>query len=151
MGTTAYRGKGSKGRAVNGDRPLGAASCRRGQYIKTTCQPPPPPPHNPPHNLSTTPPKPLHRFIPYIVASSVCVVPGSGIFVYLGTVAGTLDSIFSGKSGAGRTAEILTLVISGVVLLIFTAYVTVSAKRALREAEAATDLDPGSDASDSTP
>ena len=28
MGTTAYGGKGSKGRAANGDRPVGAASCR---------------------------------------------------------------------------------------------------------------------------
>ena len=40
---TAYGGKGSKGRAVNGDRPIGAASCRREQYTKVTCQPPPPP------------------------------------------------------------------------------------------------------------
>ena len=29
MGTTAYGGNGSKGRAANGDRPVGAASCRR--------------------------------------------------------------------------------------------------------------------------
>ena len=28
MGTTADGGKGSKGRAANGDRPIGAASCR---------------------------------------------------------------------------------------------------------------------------
>ena len=28
VGTTAYGGKGSKGRAVSGDRPIGAASCR---------------------------------------------------------------------------------------------------------------------------
>ena len=42
MGTTAYGGKGSKGRAANGDRPIGAASCRREQYTKATCQRPPP-------------------------------------------------------------------------------------------------------------
>ena len=40
MGTTAYGGKGSKGRAANGDRPIGAAGCRRVQYT----MPPPPPP-----------------------------------------------------------------------------------------------------------
>ena len=28
MGTTAYGGKGSNGRAVSGDRPIGATSCR---------------------------------------------------------------------------------------------------------------------------
>ena len=42
MGTTAYGGKGPKGGAVNGDRPIGAASCRRGQHSMATCQPPPP-------------------------------------------------------------------------------------------------------------
>ena len=47
MGTTAYGGKGSK--AANGDRPVGAASCRQGQHTKATCQPsrPPPPPRPP--------------------------------------------------------------------------------------------------------
>ena len=43
MDTTAYGGKGSKGRAANGDRPAGAASCRREQYTMASCQPPPPP------------------------------------------------------------------------------------------------------------
>ena len=42
MGTTAYGGKGSKGRAANGDRPVGAASCRREQHTMASCQPPPP-------------------------------------------------------------------------------------------------------------
>ena len=56
MGTTAYGGEGSKGRAANGDRPIGAASCRREQYTKgdmPTSHPPlvippflqPPPPY----------------------------------------------------------------------------------------------------------
>ena len=44
MGTTAYGGKGSKGRAANGDRPVGAASCRREHHTMASCQPPPPPP-----------------------------------------------------------------------------------------------------------
>ena len=40
MGSAAYRGKGSKGRAVvSGERPIGAVSCR---------QVPPPPPTHPP-------------------------------------------------------------------------------------------------------
>ena len=38
MGTTAYGGKGSKGRAANGDRPVGAASCRREQHTMTSWQ-----------------------------------------------------------------------------------------------------------------
>ena len=38
MGTTAYGGRGSKGRAVSGDRPIGTASCRP----KHTSSPPPP-------------------------------------------------------------------------------------------------------------
>ena len=42
MGTTAYGGKGSKGRAANGDRPVGAASCRRDHHTMASCQPPPP-------------------------------------------------------------------------------------------------------------
>ena len=41
MGTTAYGGNGSKGRAANGDRPVGAASCRREQYTMASCQTPP--------------------------------------------------------------------------------------------------------------
>ena len=57
MGTTAtaYGGKGSKGRAANGDRPVGAASCRREQHTMVSCQNPstprlhanPPPPFPP--------------------------------------------------------------------------------------------------------
>ena len=43
MGTTADGGKGSEGRAANGDRPVGAASCRRDHYTMASCQPPPPP------------------------------------------------------------------------------------------------------------
>ena len=42
MGTTAYGGKGSKGRAANGDRPVGAASCRRDHHTMASCQSPPP-------------------------------------------------------------------------------------------------------------
>ena len=49
MGTTAYGGKGSKGRAANGDPSTGAASCRREQYTKATCQTHPPPPCKRPH------------------------------------------------------------------------------------------------------
>ena len=46
MRTTADGGKGPKGRAANGDRPIGAASCRRQQHTMASCQtrPPPPPP-----------------------------------------------------------------------------------------------------------
>ena len=43
MGTTAYGGQGSKGRAANGDRHVGAASCKREQYTMASCQLPPPP------------------------------------------------------------------------------------------------------------
>ena len=45
MGTTAYGGKGSKGRAANGDRPVGAASCRRDHHTMAShhANPPPPP------------------------------------------------------------------------------------------------------------
>ena len=42
MGTTAYGGKGSKGRAVNGNRPVGAASWTRTTHHGV--MPPPPPP-----------------------------------------------------------------------------------------------------------
>ena len=41
MGTTAYGGIGSKGRAANGDRPVGAARCRRELHTRATCQNPP--------------------------------------------------------------------------------------------------------------
>ena len=44
VGTTADGGKGSKGRAANGDRPIGATRCTRERYTEATCQPPPPPP-----------------------------------------------------------------------------------------------------------
>ena len=47
MGTTADGGKGSKGRAANGDRPIGAASCRRDHHTMASCQPPPPPHRSP--------------------------------------------------------------------------------------------------------
>ena len=40
MDTTAFGGKGSKGRAANGDQPIGATSCRREQHTKATCQTP---------------------------------------------------------------------------------------------------------------
>ena len=59
MGTTAYGGKGSKGRAANGDRPVGAASCRGDHHTMASSQTPPLPspltqllwhtlPHHPP-------------------------------------------------------------------------------------------------------
>ena len=40
MGTAAYGGKGSKGRVANGDRPVGAASCRRDHHTMASCQNP---------------------------------------------------------------------------------------------------------------
>ena len=43
MGTTTYGGKGSKGRAANGDRLVGAASCRRDHHTMASCQNPPSP------------------------------------------------------------------------------------------------------------
>ena len=46
MGTTADGGRGPKGRAANGDRPVGAARCRRDHHTMASCQPPPPPPGN---------------------------------------------------------------------------------------------------------
>ena len=48
MGTTAYGGEGSKGRAANGDRAVGAASCRRDHHTMASSQNPPPP--QPPHS-----------------------------------------------------------------------------------------------------
>ena len=42
MGTTAYGGKGSKGRAVNGNGPVGVANCKRDQRTMASCQNPPP-------------------------------------------------------------------------------------------------------------
>ena len=43
VGTTAHGGRGSKGRAANGDRPTGTASCRREQYTHGDMPTPPPP------------------------------------------------------------------------------------------------------------
>ena len=46
MGTAARGGRGSKGRAANDDRPIGAARCRREQYTQGDMpnrHPPPPP------------------------------------------------------------------------------------------------------------
>ena len=42
-GTTACGGRGSKGRAVDGDRPIGAARRRRGQSTHGDMATPPPP------------------------------------------------------------------------------------------------------------
>ena len=50
MGTAAYGGKGSKGRAANGDRQVGAASCRVDHHTMASCQPPPPPHTHNMHN-----------------------------------------------------------------------------------------------------
>ena len=38
MGTTAYEGKGSEGRAANGDRPIGVAHYGQEQHTKATYQ-----------------------------------------------------------------------------------------------------------------
>ena len=53
--TTAYRGKGSKGRAVSGDRSMGPASCRP-KRMMASCQPPPP--RHPPRVFLNPPPSP---------------------------------------------------------------------------------------------
>ena len=42
MGTTADGGRGSEGRAANGDRPVGAARCRREQHTQGVMPAPPP-------------------------------------------------------------------------------------------------------------
>ena len=44
MGTAADGGKGSKGRAANGNRPIAAPSYRREQHTKGDMPTPPPPP-----------------------------------------------------------------------------------------------------------
>ena len=56
MGTTAYGGKGSKGRAVNGDRPVGPRAAHENKTYGD--MPPPPPPQGPkppPHPSSINP------------------------------------------------------------------------------------------------
>ena len=40
MGTTADGGKGSEGRAANGDRPIGTARCQREQHTNAACHTP---------------------------------------------------------------------------------------------------------------
>ena len=50
MGTTAYGGRGSKGRAANGDRPVGAAGCRRDHHTHGVMPNPPPPLSEPPRH-----------------------------------------------------------------------------------------------------
>ena len=54
-GTTTYGGKGSKGRAANGDRPTGAAGCRREQHTKGVMATPSPPPPGDKHIPDLTP------------------------------------------------------------------------------------------------
>ena len=43
MGTAADGGRGSEGRAAKGNRPIGAAGCRREQYTKGDMPKPPTP------------------------------------------------------------------------------------------------------------
>ena len=59
MDTTTYGGKGPKGRAAYGDRPVGAASCRRDHHTMASCQNPPPN-----HGVMPTPPPPPNYIHP---------------------------------------------------------------------------------------
>ena len=52
MGTAASGGKGFKGRAVSGDRPIGTAGCRQ-QHIRASCQIPLLPATVPCHEAAT--------------------------------------------------------------------------------------------------
>ena len=73
MGTTAYGGKGSKGRAANGDRPVGAASCRREHHTMASCQNPPPPPVCTCQNPLCVHVHSLWMVLPFAVAPQICV------------------------------------------------------------------------------
>ena len=84
MGTTAWGGKGSKGRAANGDRPVGAARCRRDHHTMASCQPPPP----------SAPTTYLHNF----GDSSPIVAPGVEITVAFGHFL-VIPNRFSGMVG----------------------------------------------------
>ena len=76
MGTTAYGGKGSKGRAANGDRPVGAASCRRDHHTMASCQ-------NPPNQWGCVPHRPrgpFSRSMPLKAQGKPLLVSGGRVF-----------------------------------------------------------------------
>lgn len=76
------------------------------------------------------------RFVPYVLASCVAMLPGTFLYVYLGHVGGAgLQALGAEQPTAGGVWKTVLLVLGLVATIVVMVYVTRQARAALRERE----------------
>jgi len=70
----------------------------------------------------------------YLVASVIGIIPGTCLYVYLGSLAGDIKDIAQGTTTNSKDVTITVAVISGVVIIAAVVTITVIAKRAIKKA-----------------
>lgn len=68
-----------------------------------------------------------------MLATSICILPGSLFYVYLGSISLSLKDIMSGSVVPDKTTSMIAIAISGVFIVLIMALTTYYAKKALQE------------------
>lgn len=74
------------------------------------------------------------KFWQYFLASAGGIIPGTALYIYIGSLAGDLSEIAAGNVGPNLTTKIIIWVVSGVVIIVTVVVVSVIAKRAISKA-----------------
>lgn len=81
------------------------------------------------------------KFWAYFLASTVGILPGTVLYVYIGSLASDIEEISSGDGGVDRTTAIVTAVVSGVAIVLVVILTTYYAKRAIKKKLVVEDMD----------
>eukprot|EP00457_Paulinella_chromatophora_P007931 gb/GEZN01007957.1/.p1 GENE.gb/GEZN01007957.1/~~gb/GEZN01007957.1/.p1 ORF type:complete len:323 (+),score=51.07 gb/GEZN01007957.1/:30-971(+) len=73
------------------------------------------------------------KFSHYVVTSVLGIIPGTSLYVWLGSLAPNISDIVNGQAGPSRSTQIAILVTTGVVIVGVFVVITVISKRALRK------------------
>jgi uncharacterized membrane protein YdjX (TVP38/TMEM64 family) len=73
------------------------------------------------------------RFVPYVLASWICMLPGTFMYIYFGHIAGQAVEVAAKGSMSEDTGKTILMVVGLLATVAVTVYVTKLARRAIRE------------------
>eukprot|EP00029_Vermamoeba_vermiformis_P012212 TRINITY_DN7028_c0_g1_i1.p1 TRINITY_DN7028_c0_g1~~TRINITY_DN7028_c0_g1_i1.p1 ORF type:complete len:269 (-),score=29.11 TRINITY_DN7028_c0_g1_i1:53-859(-) len=74
------------------------------------------------------------KFWQYFLASAGGIIPGTALYIYIGSLAGDLSEIAAGNVGPNLTTKIIIWVVSGVIIVVTVVVISIIAKRAITKA-----------------
>ncbi len=58
------------------------------------------------------------KFVHYVIATAIGMIPGTVMYVYFGSVAGSLSDIAAGNAGPGLEYQFIFWGVSGVLIIV---------------------------------